>query len=223
METKFDIALLDDEPSFNAIMKAGLSDEFNIKCFTTFENALDSFKRSLPDMLLLDIYLGARNGLDVCRELHGIYPNLAVSFITADNKLETLSEGFEAGGVDYFQKTMSLDEISHRIRGRVSSMVRRKQSPLLICRNITLNVQNFSVKVDGEDLELSLKEFEILKFFMQNQGQVIPKEKIQNAIWGGIKVHPNNIDTQMSKLRKKFDGKSLSIECIKGRGYILHP
>lgn len=212
----FRIAMIDDDRNFLQVMSLALQDEFAVSTFDDPKGALKIFSQELPDAVLLDLHMGDVNGLEVCQQIKTQFPKLPVFFLTSDSDMKNISEGLRTGGIDYFPKNMPPVEIAVRIKARLDKGTDR----ILSCRNIVLDMDSHGVRIGSENINLTPKEFDILKVFLQHQDELLSKNKILDLLWKDISVDANNIDTHMFHIRKKF-GETIGIECKKGVGYIL--
>lgn len=211
------LTLIDDDLNYLQILSISLSDDFKINTFYDPKLALEDLKTSTPDGVLLDLHMGEVKGFEVCYEIKLLQPELPVFFLTSDLELNNITEGFRKGATDYFPKSMPREEMISRVNARL----RVKTKTILRCRDIEMNTESFEVKVQGDLVNFTPKEFNILKVCLEHQDVVLSKKRLLSLLWRGENVDANNIDTHMFHIRKKIDHKTSGIECRKGLGYIL--
>lgn len=209
--------MIDDEEAYLDVMKICLRHDFEVITFTDPTAAFSAFRTKAPDAVILDVHLGTTDGFSVFKELRELKPELPIFFLSCNTAAEMIGKGLLTGGTDYLTKNTSTAEIISRIRSRLQTM---KGPTVLRCREIEMNTESCEVRVSRELLNLTPKEYDILKVFMERQDEILSKADLLDLLWQGVTVDANNIDTHMFHIRKKF--RTLpAIECRKGRGYIL--
>ena len=184
------------------------------------QQALDIFYEDKDiSLIILDVMMPNRDGWEVCREIR---KNSKVPIIMLTAKSEERDEllGFELGVDEYISKPFSPKILA----ARVSAILRRANivttNEVMEEGGITINKVAHSVSVDGKDIELSYKEFELLSFFFENKGVALSREKILNNVWNyDYFGDARTIDTHVKKLRGKLGNKGDMIKTIWGMGY----
>jgi two-component system OmpR family response regulator len=179
-----------------------------------------------PDLVVLDVMLPDVDGLEVLRRLRAGTPTLPVLFLTAKDAVEDRIAGLTVGGDDYVTKPFSLEEVMARLRGllRRSGMTVAR-TPALVVGDLSLDEDSREVRRDGDIIELTATEFELLRYLMRNPRRVLSKGQILDQVWhydfGGTS---NVVELYISYLRKKVDaGSSPMIHTMRGAGYVLKP
>lgn len=218
--TKSRIALIDDEHDYLDVMRMNLERHFEVMTYAEPEVALKAFELNLPDAVLLDIRFDNEDtdGFKVFEKIKTLSPDVPVFFLSCDSAASMISKGLITGGVDYFTKTISPVELITRLKARLETL---KQKAPLKCRDIVMSDEAREVRVNAELINLTPKEYDILKVFMERQDQMLSKYDLKDILWKDVHVDVNNIDTHMFHIRRKFVGKTEGIECKKGVGYIL--
>lgn len=184
------------------------------------EKAIDVFfKEKDIDLIILDVMMPKMDGWQVCKEIRQ-YSKVPIIMLTAksDEKDELL--GFELGVDEYISKPFS----PKILVARVEAILRRANvmEDAITIGGITLDLQAHEVKIDGENVDLSYKEFELLTYFAKNQGVALSREKILNNVWNyDYFGDARTIDTHVKKLRSKLGPKGEYIKTIWGMGYKL--
>lgn len=184
------------------------------------EEALDRFYADKDiSLVILDVMMPKMNGWDVCREIR---KNSKVPIIMLTAKSDESSElnGFECGADEYIAKPFS----SKILTARVDALIRRSysidSSEVTDVGGIIIDKAAHIVKIDGQEIDLSFKEFELLTYFVDNKGLALSREKILNNVWNyDYFGDARTIDTHVKKLRKKLGDKGDYIKTIWGMGY----
>ncbi|WP_053365132.1 response regulator transcription factor [Bacillus sp. FJAT-27245] len=187
------------------------------------EQGDDSYDYALAshyDVLILDWMMSGKDGVTVCRELRSAGYCGPILMLTAKDALQDRVEGLDAGADDYLVKPFEMDELLARIR----ALGRRNFAPIqeesVSFRRFTLNRTSRNLYVDGNHVQLSPKEFQLLDLFLKNRGQVLTRDIILDRIWGyDADVSYKIVDATVKLLRKKLDAEL--IQSIRGVGYKL--
>lgn len=175
------------------------------------------------DCVLLDITLPGGSGMDILKSLKKNKPEASVIIISAKNSLDDKITGLEIGADDYITKPFHLTELNARIK----SLIRRKNfagSNEIAFEKLVVNHAEKTVKVDGKDVALTKKEYELLLFFMSNINRVVTKEAIAEHLWGEEMLDSGSFDfiySHIKNLRKKLVEKGAEdyIQAMYGMGY----
>jgi len=186
METKSrKVLIADDEPDILEILKYNLSSEgYEVITAKDGDEAIEKAKRTQPDLVVLDVMMPRKTGVEVCQILRAqpAFKDTLIMFLTALNDETTQVKGLETGADDYVSKPVS----PKVFLSRVNALFRRIQKPdgrVLRIENIVIDPEKFVVQVDGNDLVLAKKEFELLYLLALKPGRVFLRNEILNAIW----------------------------------------
>lgn len=215
------ILVVDDESRMRKLVKDFLTHkDFQVVEAGDGEEALDVFFDNKDiSLVILDVMMPKMDGWQVCREIRQ-YSKVPIIMLTAkaDERDELL--GYELGIDEYITKPFSPKILVARVEAvlrRTSSLI---QEDVIQAGGIELNVNAHMVKIDGEPIELSFKEFELLHYFVMNQGVALSREKILNNVWNyDYFGDARTIDTHVKKLRSKLKDKGEYIKTIWGMGY----
>lgn len=219
------ILIVEDEKE----MVAGLKFNFEARGYqvlTAFDGdeGYRTAAKERPDLVILDIALPKRDGYAVCRALKQERPELPIIMLTARGQEADIVLGLELGADDYLTKPFSVLELMARIKAvlrRTKSGARLPES----CRfgNVELNFKKYTAAKKGKTVALSPREFEILKYFFERQGEVVSRDDLLNGVWGYDSFPTTRtVDTHIAKLRQKIEDKAddpKHIVTIHGIGY----
>lgn len=184
------------------------------------EEALDRFYADKDiSLVILDVMMPKMNGWDVCREIR---KNSKVPIIMLTAKSDESSElnGFECGADEYIAKPFSPKILTARVDALIRRSYSIDSSEVTDVGGIIIDKAAHIVKIDGQEIELSFKEFELLTYFVDNKGLALSREKILNNVWNyDYFGDARTIDTHVKKLRKKLGDKGDYIKTIWGMGY----
>lgn len=214
------ILIADDEADILEIIQYNLSKEgFEVHTAKDGVEAYEKAKQIQPDLIILDIMMPRKTGIEVCQQLRMLpaFQHTFILFLTALTDEETHLKGFETGADDYIRKPIS----AKILVSRVNAFFRHKHAPknqILKIGNITIDPQQFVVIIDGVEKILAKKEFELLHLLASKAGQVFLRNEILSKVWGTeVIVGDRTIDVHVRKIRQK-----LGVDCIttvKGVGY----
>ena len=174
-------------------------------------------------VVLLDLTLPGKDGLDVLRGIRALMPELPVIALTARAAIEQRVEGLDRGANDYVTKPFSFEELLARVRAQLRSPGQRESS-VLEAGDIRIDLRTRRIQRDGHDVQLTAREFEVLAYLMRHPDQVLSREQILNAVWGfdfdpGTKV----LEVYIGYLRRKLcpDNEADPIDTVRNVGYRL--
>lgn len=189
------------------------------------DTALASFRRSRPDLVILDVMLPGRDGFEVCRTLRRESDVPIIMLTARDTELDKVV-GLEIGADDYLAKPFSTRELVARVRAMLRR-TRRPEAPVdglrLELDGLVLDAARHRVSVDGREIELKPKEFDLLAFFMGHPGQVFGREQLLASVWGyDFAGDSRTVDTHVKTLREKLGDSAEQprwVETVRGVGY----
>jgi DNA-binding response OmpR family regulator len=220
------ILLIEDNPKISASMKKGLAQNgFSVDvCHTGFEGEEAAGSGSY-DVILLDLMLPDRDGIEVCRNLRRRNITSGIIMLTALSATIEKVNGLDAGADDYMTKPFEFDELLARIR----SLLRRgeaTESRVLRCDDLELDLYTRQAKRSEKLIELSNKEFGLLEYLLRNPNRVLTRVQIGEKVWDmNFEPSSNVIDVYIASLRKKIDKgfEKALIHTLKGAGYRFGP
>jgi DNA-binding response OmpR family regulator len=175
------------------------------------------------DLVILDIALPGRTGLDILGGVRTVRPVLPVILLTARSQLSDKIAGLDAGATDYVTKPFSVEELLARVRAHLRLPAQAETTRLSVA-GVDVDLVRRIASRDGTDLQLSATEFDLLVYFMRHPGEVLAREQILSAVWG-YDPGTNIVDVYVGYVRRKLAaaGGPAPIETIRAAGYRLVP
>lgn len=213
------IYVVEDDSAIRNLVSYALTEKgYKVK---SFEDGLDIVKeiRENPcELLLLDLMLPGKDGVSILKELRK-FSDTPVIILTAKNDEFDKVLGLESGADDYITKPFSILELLSRVKA-ILRRVNKIDSDHLSYRNISINTKKRTAKVDGEKIDLTYKEFEMLNLFMNNVGNVITREDFLVKIWGyDYQGETRTVDVHIASLRSKLKEAGSYISTVRNLGY----
>ncbi|MGG7163628.1 response regulator [Clostridium ihumii] len=220
------ILVVDDEEHIVELIKFNLEKE-GCTVFTANSGdvALKIAKDKMPDLILLDLMLPGIDGLEVCKLIRKDENISEIPIIMITAKSEEIDKivGLEIGADDYITKPFSVREMVARVKAIMRRTSNKKEVNNFSFDNIYINFDKHEVKRDGEKIELTLKEFELLEILIKNEGKVVTREFLLDKIWGYEYIgETRTVDVHIRHLRQKIesdDKNPIYIQTIRGIGY----
>lgn len=221
METRVrKVLIADDEPDILEILKYNLSNEgYEVFTAKDGDEALEKARRTQPDLIVLDVMMPKKTGVEVCQLLRAqsTFKDTLIIFLTAVNDEGTQIKGLETGADDYISKPISPKVFLSRVNA-LFRRLNKTEVRVLTIENMTIDPERFIVKVGEAEIILAKKEFELLYLLALKPGRVFLRNEILNQVWGNdVIVGDRTIDVHIRKIRQK-----LGVDCIttvKGVGY----
>ena len=204
------VLIVEDDRSMAVALSDGFSYEgFQVEVATDGEEGLRAARESRPDLMILDIMLPKKNGLEICKVLRGEGSALPIIMLTARGQEIDKVLGLKLGADDYVTKPFSFMEL----RARVDAVLRRSSSPPSKSiggthefGTLTVDLDHHEAHKDGVELDLTPREFRILDHFIQHRGEVVTREQLLDDVWGYDTIpFTRTVDTHIAKLRKKIE------------------
>ena len=203
------ILVIEDEPDMRFGLEHNLRFEgYDVVCAEDGMKGLELAKSMNPDLILLDIMLPGMSGMDVLQKLRKEKNRVPVILVTAKSQEMDKIIGFHTGADDYVTKPFSVKELLARISAVMRRLVRTDDLNVYSFGDIKLDFMNLKATKGEKLLDLSHREFEIMKYFIANRGEVISRVELLDRVWGydgDIKPMTRTVDTHIAKLRKKIE------------------
>ncbi|HEX7394667.1 MAG TPA: response regulator transcription factor [Anaerolineaceae bacterium] len=219
------ILLVEDNHRLNASLRQSLvEDGYAVDSAFDGEEGEELAVLTSYDVIILDIMLPIKDGLEVCRSLRKKHNNTPVLMLTARDTVDDRILGLDSGADDYLIKPFALGEL----RARLRALLRRDggdKSSLLIIGDLTLDPATHVAERGGQVVQLTAKEFSLLEYFMRNAGRMISRQVVEDHVWDYDFVSGSNVvDVYIRRLRRKIDDpfEVKLFETVRGAGYRLH-
>lgn len=218
------ILLVEDETRVADFIRRGLSAEgWGVTHVSDGVTALDLLADTPFDAIVLDLMLPDLSGQDVCRKLRARANTTPVLMLSALDSTDERIAGLKLGADDYLPKPFDFDELVARLEAlhrRAQRFMPTRNADLLECDGVAFDKRSLTVMVDGQPVDLSGKERDILLLLMSSKGRVFSRERILNAVWG-VTADPltNVVDVYMSRLRRKLGQHGGRITTLRNVGY----
>jgi two-component system, OmpR family, response regulator QseB len=215
------ILIAEDEPRIAAFLEKGLkANGFTTVLVEDGDTAASVADSKDFDLLILDLGLPGKDGLQILEELRGRGETLPIIILTARDDLSDKVAGFEGGADDYVTKPFRFEELLARVRARLRNQkaAPKKDEMILQAGEIVLDLRSRRVTVGDRTVELSAREFILAETFVRHPGQVLTREQLLNRVWGyDYDPNSNIVDVYVGYLRKKLG--SNKIETVRSMGY----
>ncbi|RYY49190.1 MAG: response regulator transcription factor [Chitinophagaceae bacterium] len=220
MSTTRKVLIADDEPDILEIIQFNLQQEgYEVVTAKNGDEAIEKAKKTQPELILLDIMMPGKNGIEVCNLLRMMpaFKETLIVFLTAMSDETTEINGLETGADDYLTKPISPKVLLSKINA-LFRRLHKEESGIIKLGEMEIDREKYIVKLKGQDIVLARKEFELLALLASKPGKVFLRNEILNQIWGTeVIVGDRTIDVHIRKIRQKMD-----LDCIttvKGVGY----
>lgn len=218
------ILIAEDEPDLNQLIKKRLKEaDYSVDSCYNGQEVFDYLLGAEYDALILDVMMPKMSGLEVLSLLRREKNSVPVLLLTAKDSIEDRVKGLDAGADDYLIKPFAFEELLARLRVLLRKPTAEKTTVLKVA-DLTLQLDTRRVFRGDQEIELSSKEYSLLRYMMQNAGLVLSRDKLEQHVWdydfsGGSNV----IDVYIRYLRKKIDDghEQKLIHTVRGHGYVL--
>lgn len=220
------ILIVEDDDVVRVAVERGLElNGFEARSVADAEQALESVAKRPPDLLVIDVGLPGMSGIELCRRLRSHELDLPVLILSAHDQVGDRVAGLQAGADDYLVKPFDLEELVLRLR----ALLRRTPAvalpeEIIAAGPIWMDLDRRAAAYDGQPLDLSRREFDLLVAFATNPGIVLSRIRLLELVWGyDFDTDTNVVDVFVGYLRKKFKavGGPRTIETVRGVGFVL--
>ena len=202
------ILVVDDEKTLVKGMKFNLENEgYEVECAYDGAAALELAREGRFDLIILDVMMPEMDGLEACMKIRE-FSNVPIIMLTAKSEDADKLMGFESGADDYLTKPFNILELKARVRAllRRAAGVQRSQGSLLTVGKITLNTEERVAIRDGETVDLTAKEYDLIELLMRNPRRVYSRENLMNVVWGYTYAGDyRTVDVHIRRLREKLE------------------
>ncbi|MBR2188906.1 MAG: response regulator transcription factor [Eubacterium sp.] len=228
MTTRQKILIVDDDQNIAELISLYLTKElYDNRIANDGREALQLFREFEPDLILLDIMLPGMDGYEVCREIRHT-SNVPIIMLSAKGEVFDKVLGLELGADDYIIKPFDSKELVARVKAVLRRYKNQQAAPapangekVVQCKDLIINLTNYSVNYKGKNIDMPPKELELLYFLASSPNQVFTREQLLDHIWGYEYVgDTRTVDVHIKRLREKIhDSDSWSIGTVWGVGY----
>jgi len=220
------ILIIEDEKDIVEAIEYNLKKE-GFKAYKALDglSGLKSAKSKGPDLIILDLMLPEMDGLDVCKNLKKdpATANIPIIMLTAKSEEVDKVLGLELGADDYITKPFGMRELLARIKAILKRYDKKQKTAghVLKFTELEIDVEKHEVKVGGKPVELTAKEFDLLKFLAENKQRVFGRDRLLDAVWGiDVAIETRTVDVHVRRLREKLGKKTGKyIQTLRGVGY----
>ena len=218
------ILIVEDEKKIARFLELELQHEgYEVDTAYDGRTGLEKALQWKPDLMILDLMLPELSGIEVCRRLRH-ESDLPIIMLTAKDDVSDKVMGLDMGADDYMTKPFAIEELLARIRAALRKRTTAPEETLLIAGPLAMNVDKHQVTVKDQPVELTKKEFDLLRHLLENKGHVLSRETLLDSVWGFDFVgETNSVDVYIRFLRSKLDeafGVKL-IHTVRGVGYVI--
>jgi two-component system, OmpR family, alkaline phosphatase synthesis response regulator PhoP len=226
--TRTRVLVVEDEQDIAGLIKHTLEriGGIDVEIVQTGDAALRMVTEREPDLILLDLNLPVLSGLEVCRILRArpATAHVPIIMLTARTSESDRVTGLDVGADDYVTKPFSLRELAERVRAilrRGGDHPRKELSPLVYRgKHLVADFDAVSVSVDGTQVRLTRREFELLRYLVENRNRVLSRDRLLERVWGYDRfVETRSVDVHVGRLRGKLGTAGRQIETVVGLGY----
>ena len=218
------IYFLEDDASIQKLVCYALAKEgYEIKGLSLPSEFWKEIQEEIPELILLDIMLPEEDGISILKKLREDkkYQDIPVIMITAKTSEFDKVTGLDMGADDYITKPFGMTELASRVnavlrRYKKTQVVNTKE---FVLGNLYVNPEKHIIKLNGEDLVLSFKEYSLLLILLEADGKVVSREELLTKVWGEFYEESRTLDVHIRKLRVKLENSGIKIETVKNIGY----
>ncbi|RKX38824.1 MAG: DNA-binding response regulator [Thermotogae bacterium] len=212
------VLVVEDDEKIARLLRIVLEEnDYEVEVAHDGEEALYLYETYNPHLIVLDLMLPKIDGFTVLEKIRENDEEIGIIVLTARGEIENRVKGLKKGADDYIPKPFHLEELLARIE-RVAKRIRKVDR--IEVNGIVLDIENWKLVVDGKEIDLSEKEFALLKILFENRGRVLSRKEILESIWGDSEnISKNIVDVYIKHLRDKLGNKGEVIKTVRGKGY----
>lgn len=218
------VLVVEDDPTIGRFVELELAHAgHDVTRCTDGECALRALDEQTPDLIILDIMLTGIDGMEVAKTARGRGMNMPILMLTARSETQDVVRGFDAGADDYLRKPFEIPELLSRVRALLKRTEHERAGDKYKAANVEIDPASRSVLVDGEPVNFTAKEYDLLEYMVTNAGRVISRDEILERVWSGQhETDSNVIEVFVCHLRNKIgDESNQVIRTIRGVGYFF--
>ena len=217
------IYIVEDDTAIKELESYALiNSEFSVQGFERGKELFDALTIKIPALILLDIMLPDEDGIHILKKIRSTmaYRDIPIIMVTAKTTEIDAVKGLDMGADDYITKPFGVMELVSRVKAVLRRTQKAEHQQILIYKNIVIDEAQHKVFVDDEEIELTYKEYEVLKLLIINKGIVLTRDKIMESIWGyDFEQGNRTVDVHIQSMRKKVKSAGVHIKTIRNVGY----
>ncbi len=220
------VLVVEDEQDIAALIKHALerSGDAQVEVVGSGDTALRAVTNRAPDLVILDVNLPVLSGTEVCRVMRArpATANVPIIMLTARTSEADRVAGLDLGADDYVTKPFSLRELAARVRAVLRRKSAGAETPAALYEGAHLRAdfEAVAIAVDGQAIRLTRREFELLKFLVENRNRVLSRDRLLERVWGYDRsIETRSVDVHVGRLRAKLGAAGPQIETVVGLGY----
>lgn len=217
------IYIVEDDTAIKELESYALiNSEFSVQGFERGKELFDALTMKIPALILLDIMLPDEDGIHILKKIRNTmaYRDIPIIMVTAKTTEIDAVKGLDMGADDYITKPFGVMELVSRVKAVLRRTQKAEHQQIFIYKNIVIDEAQHKVFVDDEEIELTYKEYEVLKLLIINKGIVLTRDKIMESIWGyDFEQGNRTVDVHIQSLRKKVKSAGVHIKTIRNVGY----
>ena len=215
------VLVVEDDVQFNKIMCSHLSNYgYDVVGCSSGANALAQMEKVSFDVIVSDVMMKEMNGFEFVKQARLIDESIPVLLLTARDDMTSKEQGYKIGIDDYIVKPFSMMEMVSRVKAVLRRSQPQQVSKLLKVGGLVVNLDEHTVVVDGNRVQLTYKEFELLRMFLSHPGMVYTREQLFSQVWKlDYMGDSRTLDSHIRTLRQKLDGYGKMIETVRNVGY----
>jgi DNA-binding response OmpR family regulator len=221
------VLIIEDDRKMSAALVSGIEAAgYEVIAASSAEEGFFLVHRTQPDLLLLDLTLPQRNGLDILKQIRSEAIDVRVLILTSHNTVEDRVEGLRTGADDYLGKPFSFPELMARIDALLRRFLPTSPVSAFVIGDLTIDIRTRCATRNGESLELTSREFDLLLYLAENRGRTVSREMLARDVWRETARYTpidNVIDVQVARLRRKVDDPFAVklLQTVRGLGFSL--
>jgi DNA-binding response OmpR family regulator len=219
------VIIVDDDAAIRELASLYLRKEgFDVSCSADGTSAIEAIERGKPNLVVLDLMLPGLSGFDVCKQVRATSKVPIIMLTARDDDVDKIV-GLELGADDYLTKPFNPRELVARVKAvlrRSESTPEQPEPHTLRAGQLAIDRQRREARVDGTELNLRTKEFDLLAMLVEHQGIVLTREQLLDRVWGyNFYGETRTVDVHVQHVRARLTGSGVSIQTVRGVGYKL--
>lgn len=217
------IYIIEDDQDIREMETYALKNSgFEVEAFSESSSFYEAYRKSLPSLVLLDIMLPGEDGLAILKKLRqgDDTKDIPVIMVTAKSTEIDKVKGLDSGADDYITKPFGVMELVSRAKALLRRCPKNSDQKVLSFQGIVIDDDKHTVTVDGKECKLTFKEYELLKYFLQNKGIALSRERLIEQVWGyDFEGESRTVDMHIKTLRQKLGSAGSIIKTVRNVGY----